>query len=176
MIWMANSFGIRFAVASGWCVQTAHFWGALENRCGSETALAQTPARKVAPGRSRSTTSGSSWPTFGLLPLHLGGRENVDSSCRSGRSQMHVVHPGRNAVIRGRVSSSSEVSGRKRYPFASARQRFLRYRLQNPAPAKLEGKHQLFRGLARSAESFASRISRECKGAVSPSEAVGRKQ
>ncbi|WP_216675264.1 hypothetical protein, partial [Paraburkholderia elongata] len=72
-------------------------------------------------------------------------------------------------------SVSLEIICRKRYPFASAWQRFLLYRLQNSALAKLEGEHQLFWGLVRSAEFFANCFSRQRKGAVSPAEAIRRK-
>lgn len=74
-----------------------------------------------------------------------------------------------------RVSPTLQIIGRKRYPFAAAWHRFLRYRVQESAFAKLKGEHQLFRGLVRSAEFFANHFSRQRKGTVSPAEAIRRK-
>jgi hypothetical protein len=69
-------------------------------------------------------------------------------------------------AIQRRVSPTLEISGRKRYPFASARQRFLLYCLRKSALAKLEGEHQLFRRLVRNAEFFANRFGRQRKCAL----------
>ncbi|NPT44875.1 hypothetical protein GNZ12_26870 [Paraburkholderia sp. 1N] len=66
-----------------------------------------------------------------------------------------MAQPVRRYRYQRRASPTLEIICRKRYPFASAWQRFLLYRLQNSALAKLEGEHQLFWGLVRSTEFFA---------------------